>query len=170
MKRLALISCLLLPPAALAGEPTGSLPHHLHHPPADDWSSRAALEAAAEAGDVRAELALAARLEAQEQPDAEGAFQWYQRAARQGSAEGAFNLAQCLRFGHGTAMNVAAAVPWYETAAAAGFPPAQVELAILLIEGIDIEQDYERASELVFTAAAAGNRKALMLRKNLYDK
>lgn len=125
------------------------------------------MQAAAASGDVRMQMALAAALEAQERPDFVGALSWYRAAAEQGDAVASFQVAEYLYNGIAGPANPPEAIPWFERAVAAGYPPAEVEYSILLLDGKFIEQDFERARALVLKAADAGNRKALMLRKNL---
>lgn len=118
------------------------------------------LEAAAKAGNVAAQMRLAALLVQQEKPDFAGALRWYRAAAEQGSGPAAFNVAQYTRLGQGTKADPAQAFKWYERAAASGFPPAQVALAIQLIKGENTPRDIARARFLLQQAAGGGDAQA----------
>lgn len=135
--------------------------------PAPSPAQLAELEAAAKAGDVQAQVALAGLLARQAKPDFAGALKWYTAAAEQGSAPAAFNVAQYTRLGMGVAANPQAAFQWYERSAAVGFPPAQVALAILLLKGDGMDQDPERARFLLQQAAAAGEPQAKAILETL---
>lgn len=78
-----------------------------------------------------AELAQGLRVLAAPQPDARAASVLLRRAARAGSARGAFYLAQLLRNGaDGVPVDQAQAFTWMQRAAQGGVPEANLELAM----------------------------------------
>lgn len=66
---------------------------------------------------------------------------WFRRAAAQGSAEGAYNLAVCLERGWGTPKSVNQACLFYEKAAQSGRPEARLAWARLLYTGVREEKE-----------------------------
>lgn len=83
------------------------------------------------------------------------AFELYQQAAQQGSAEAQYQLAQLYLQGRGTAKNDGAAIDWLERAAEQKHPGAQYALAMQLKAS-----DVARAQSFLQAAADAGYKPA----------
>jgi len=71
-------------------------------------------------------------------PDANLAFEWYQRAAAVGLPDAEFNVAVMLDSGRGVAQDSAEAATWYGRAAARGNHRAQYNLALLYDAGTGV--------------------------------
>jgi TPR repeat protein len=59
------------------------------------------------------------------------AFLWFERAAKEGYADGQYNLAKCYEMSHGTEKNLELARHWYTQAAANGHINAGDALAMM---------------------------------------
>lgn len=153
------------PPPASAAAPTSAAPAAASAPPPSPE-----LLAAAKDGSVEAQMMLASTLARQAKPDMAGALKWYTAAAESGNGPAAYNVAQYTRLGLGVAANPSVAFRWYERAAALNFPPAQVALAIQLIEGQVVPADLERAHFLLQQAASAGEPQARLILEKLEQR
>jgi len=71
-------------------------------------------------------------------PDANLAFEWYQRAAAAGLSDAEFNVAVMLDSGRGVTQDLAEAATWYGRAAARGNHRAQYNLALLYDAGTGV--------------------------------
>jgi TPR repeat protein len=87
------------------------------------------------------------------------------RAARQGDAEAAFQLAELERGRSGTN---ARAAQWYRQAAQQGHAKAALGLALLLKNGDGIPADKTAAAHWLGVAAQAGDAHAMFLLSNAY--
>jgi len=85
----------------------------------------------------------------------------FQRAARQGDAEAAFQLAELER-------DHARAAQWYRQAAQLGHAKAALGLALLLKNGDGIPPDKAAAAHWLGVAARAGDAHAMFLLSNAY--
>jgi len=72
------------------------------------------------------------------------ALPWFRRAAERGSLEGAFRLAEALRWNREAPPVVLA---WYLRAAQGGFPPAMARLGLLLENGDGVPADPKAAQQ-----------------------
>ena len=57
----------------------------------------------------------------------EKAFEWWEKAAKQGEAEAQYNLGSMYENGHGVDQDDSMAMRWYAKAAAQGFRGAEAE-------------------------------------------
>jgi len=91
------------------------------------------LQAAAQAGNVRAQFYLASRYKTGQgvQQDYEQAFSWFQKAALQGAAPAQLNLGQMYAEGKGVEANMDQAKLWLGKAAKQGDNRASYNLALL---------------------------------------
>lgn len=71
------------------------------------------------------------------------ALPWFRRAAERGSLEGAFRLAEALRWNRESPETV---LSWYLRAARGGFPPAMARLGVLLEHGDGVLADPQAAA------------------------
>ncbi|MDR3074330.1 MAG: sel1 repeat family protein [Deltaproteobacteria bacterium] len=99
-------------------------------------------------------------------PDYKAAAGYYERSARNGSAEGAYALAALYRDGlvseKTEEATKAAAFFWMREAAVGGWPQAQYELAVFYYEGKGVEPD--PAASLSWLEKAAANNNVLAQR------
>lgn len=85
------------------------------------------------------------------------AKRYYERAASNGSAVGAYRLGAMYASGDGVPRDSVAAVNWFRQAADADYGPALETLGLAYIEGaLGLAQDQERGLELLRRAAAEG--------------
>lgn len=80
--------------------------------------------------------------------DYEASYNWYRKAANQGSVEAAYWLADYFRYGKGIQKNESAALIWYEKAAKEDYLEAIVSLGFMYGNGIgtsDGKPDYDKA-------------------------
>jgi localization factor PodJL len=116
-------------------------------------------QAAADAGDARAQFALAtAYAEGRHVPrDLAAAAQWYAKAAAQGLAPAQYRLASFYEKGLGVAHDLAKARAWYQRAAEQGNTRAMHNLAVLAADGGDSDRpDYATAAQWFKKAAEFG--------------
>ncbi len=85
------------------------------------------------------------------------AFNWYQRAAKNGNAKAQFNLASLYENGEGTKQNIAQAIHWYTAAANNGDANAQVNLGNRYAEGRNVPKNIREAAKWYKRAADQGN-------------
>ena len=107
----------------------------------------AALQRAAEAGDVAAQEELATHYFIGDGApfSQEKAFYWYGRAAAQNSHYGLYNLGHAYEFGTGVAPDIHQSAHYYERAARLNNAPAQSALARLHASGALGEKDYQQS-------------------------
>ena len=85
------------------------------------------------------------------------AFNWYQRAAKNGNSKAQFNLASLYENGEGTAQNIPQAIRWYTTAANNGDANAQVNLGNRYAEGRHVPKNIQQAAKWYKRAADQGD-------------
>lgn len=88
------------------------------------------------------------------------AFEWWFKAAKQGSAEAQFSLGECYLDGDGVKENLQEALKWYRKAADQGHEYARISLALCYFLGWGVDQDYVKAADYVRALAKAGNADA----------
>lgn len=92
------------------------------------------------------------------------AWQWFERAARQGLAEAQFYLGNMYAYGHAPlpldADAARLAAQWYFEAARQGHAEAQYSLAILFLTGSGVTQNASEARKWMTLAAAQGHADA----------
>ena len=96
--------------------------------------------------------------------DSLAALAWYRRAAEQGSAPAAFNVAVMLDSGLGAPRDSAQALTWYKRADK-GFARAQYNLAVQYESGNGVPRDIPQA----ITLYRRPQRKASRLRGTTYS-
>jgi TPR repeat protein len=91
--------------------------------------------------------------------DDAAAFNWFQKSANSGYAEGMNNFGYCYdhALGVATGSDYAKAMNWYNKAVDAGSVDAMCNLGALYLAGYGVNKDYGKAMELYKKAAAAGN-------------
>src|SRR5215470_18288001 len=96
------------------------------------------LRAAAEAGQVGAQIDLARALESGvgTTADPAEAARWFLAAANQGNPEAQTNLGYLYTLGLGVGQDEQVAFQWFQRAAVEGYAPAQNDLATLLLTGV----------------------------------
>jgi hypothetical protein len=136
---------------------------------------KAALTRKADAGDVRAEEALAGLYRfgsdgsGAAKPDFTAAMYWYKRASDHGVARASYHLATMYHEGIGGPVNDDAAQALFTKAADAGYVPAMVPLAFLYAAKPDFVSK-RRAAEWGLKAAAADDPEGHLLAGYLWDK
>ena len=92
------------------------------------------------------------------------AFNWFQKAAKQGNAQGQYELAQMYIFGFGVPSNETEpdkkAIDLYTKAANQGHADAQYELGVLYITGKGVESSEEKGMAWIKKAAKQGHTRA----------
>ncbi|MFM2121170.1 MAG: hypothetical protein RL722_2638, partial [Pseudomonadota bacterium] len=92
------------------------------------------------------------------------ARQWFEKAARQGSAPAQFQLANMYAYGLAELPEGAdpyrVAAQWYFEAARQGLAEAQYSLGILFLTGSGVQQSQEEAQKWIVRAAAQGHADA----------
>jgi len=88
--------------------------------------------------------------------DYERAAYWFEKSARGGVANAAYNLAVLYHQGLGLKTDLPRAVQWYQAAAAMNHPEAQYNLGIAHIEGVGVEYDPFKAAAYFENAADNG--------------
>ena len=96
-----------------------------------------------------------------------GAAKWYERAARNGVHEAAFNLGFLLENGLAGEADSGAASNWYLQAAEAGLGPAQLNLGVLYAEGEGLDRDLIEAWVWFDLAASKDQPQAEIFRMRL---
>lgn len=110
---------------------------------------------AAFAGDVVAQLSVAAMYEEREAyPDAE---KWFLKAAHQGNPDAQFKVGFFLSTGLGGVTNLVDAASWYEKAASNKVARAQHNLAVCFEHGLGRGKDLNKALRWYREAAYAGD-------------
>jgi len=118
------------------------------------------LERAANLGNAEAQCEMASTLRAWD--DFSGAFDWDQKAAKQGWANSQYNLGVCCRDGIGTSKNPEMQFYWYGQAANNGVTEAKLSYAICFLLGVGTAQDFPQAVYWLRQAADEGNAEAKM--------
>ena len=85
------------------------------------------------------------------------AFEWMEKAAKQGYRIAQYNLGSYYECGEGVAQDYEEALKWYRKAAEQGNSAAQVNLGIMYEYGKGVSQNMEKAIELYRRAAQQGN-------------
>ena len=118
-------------------------------------AARTQFEAAANAGDVRAMMALAAMLGAGQggARDEPGAFVWHERAAEGGHAPAQATLSTLYASGRGVAADAAQSLVWARRAAENGDAQSQHVMGIRSRDGLGVPRDIKQA--LLWFGAAA---------------
>lgn len=116
------------------------------------------LTAAAEAGDAKAQFALArAYATGEGRPiDRQAAIKWYQAAADQGLAIAQYALGSLHERGIDLPENKAKAIDWYAAAARSGNRRAMHNLAVAYAQGQHVAQDLDQAAYWFTEAAGLG--------------
>ncbi|SEN36266.1 hypothetical protein SAMN05428959_1011365 [Duganella sp. CF517] len=97
------------------------------------------------------------------------ALQWFERAARGGDVEAAFQLGELLRLGvAGVAAQPAAAAPWYKLAAQQRHARAALVLGQLYKNGDGVARDDPLAARWLAAASEGGNAHAMFLLSYFY--
>jgi hypothetical protein len=109
----------------------------------DFAAALAAWKPAAEAGDRRAQYALATLYDAGEgvAKDQTEAARWFEKAAMQGDADAQFALGVDYDTGEGVAADKARAAAWYRRAADQGHASAMYNLGLMCREGDGVVRD-----------------------------
>ena len=104
------------------------------------WHSFKKTLAAAQQGDVNAQMAVAEKLKtgAGAQTNAQEVADWYAKAAAQGDPQAAYELAQMYLEGNGVARDIESAVSYLELSADKGYAPAQYMLGEMYQTGNDV--------------------------------
>ena len=107
----------------------------------------AAMRAAAEAGDARAQFHLAIAYDTADgvPHDFPEAVRWFTRSAEGGYAVAQAKLGLMYRFGWAVPRDLVKAAGWYRKAAEQGLAAAQLPLAELTAHGAGVERDVVRA-------------------------
>jgi hypothetical protein len=149
--------------------PAAPAPNTASVSPLDELKS--ALTKKADAGDVRAEEALATlyRFSDSAKPDYGAAMYWYKRASDHGVARASYQLALMYRDGIGGPVNDDAAQALLTKAADAGYVPAMVPLAFLYAAKPDFVSK-RRASGWALKAAEADDPEGHLIAGYLWDK
>lgn len=127
--------------------------------------------AAAKAGDIYAQFAVAKIYDAADQP--RHALPWYERAAKGGIAEAQARLGSMHYLGEGTNRNYFAAVTWLRRAAKQGDNNAFYDLSFCYFHGRGAPRDLIEAFKWMRLAEAADHlaakRQINLMRENLND-
>jgi hypothetical protein len=86
--------------------------------------------------------------------DYKRAAYWFEKAAKNGIANGAYNLAVLYHQGLGLDADLNKAIQWYKAAATMGHPEAQYNLGIAHIEGVGVSYDPFKATAYFEQAAS----------------
>ena len=119
-----------------------------------------ALKSAADMGHARAQSLLGYIYDIAEENEL--AFSYYQMAADQGDADGAYGLGKLYASGEGTVPDLEQAVRWYQLAAGKGQLLAIDVLATAYLNGgLGLDRDEQKARALLETAAALGHQPSI---------
>lgn len=125
--------------------------------------------AAAEAGDLRAQFALAIMYDTGDGVPHNWplAVTWFTRAAEGGYAVAQAKLGLMYLFGWAVPRDPAEAARWYALAAEQGYAPAQARLASLYETGTGVPRDSALAYVWAERAAGQGNLRGIVIRDRL---
>jgi uncharacterized protein len=128
------------------------------------------LQAKAERGSVKEEIALAAAYYTGEgvPKDEKLAAYWYQKAAESGNPEAQNLVGYFYEAGIGVPADAARAVHWYQLSASSGFADAKLNLGVLYILGLGVEKNELRAAEYFQQAVDKGNGTAATYLGTIY--
>ncbi len=98
------------------------------------------------------------------------ALAWFERAGKNGNAEGTMMVGRCLEHGWGTVADASQAFSCYAYAAKLGNDWAQYNLARMYLDGNSVERDAERAAHWYAQAANQGNMRAMNLLARCYEE
>lgn len=82
------------------------------------------------------------------------------KLAKQGDADGQFELALCYEDGKGVEQNFGEAIKWYRLAAEQGNTDAQYNLGICYAEGRGVRQNWNESFKWSKSAAKQGDNEA----------
>ena len=103
--------------------------------------------------------------------DMETALELYEEAARAGDALAQFNLSDYyLADEEASDDEFFTGLKWLEKSAAQNFPPAQTSLGMFYIQGMGVEQNFNKGFELLNAAVAQDDVNALAFLGGLYYK
>lgn len=88
------------------------------------------------------------------------AFEWFSKAAAQGSSRGQNNLGVMYSSGTGIPQNYEKAVEWYQKAANGGYAPAMASMARCYERGLGVPKNDAKAAEWFLKAAEKGDAAA----------
>jgi TPR repeat protein len=89
------------------------------------------------------------------------AFEWYKRAAREGSKEALFFVGSAYLRGEGTRRNNAKALGWFRRSAAVGDQTGAYMEALSVFEGIGVSKDEKAGMKLLLKAARGGSGESM---------
>lgn len=132
-------------------------------------AARRAFEAAAKAGDARADYYLGRMYLMAEgvRADYAKAVRYLRRAADKGNANAQFYLGNLYYLGEGVKRDYAEAAKWYGKAAAQADPLAQYYLGVMYASGTGVRRDAVTAHMWLDLAASGGFATAAEFRKRL---
>jgi TPR repeat protein len=138
----------------------------------DQPAAVACIEKLAQAGNVRAELALGGFYAAGDgvAQNPQQAAAWYQKAAAQGNAVAMSRLGDAYAQGNGVTQDFGQAAAWYGRAASAGDPWSFAKLGSLYAAGQGVPQDDVTAYQWYDVAATRGDPQAAGQRDALAQK
>lgn len=119
------------------------------------FNSYEKLQLLAENGDVKKQVELARYYKKNKQYDLE--FLWFDKAARQGDADGINGVGCCYCEGRGVQKDVKKGIRLIIEAANKGSFKAQHNLAVCYVRGIGVELNWEKAFELYYKLAENGD-------------
>lgn len=102
-----------------------------------------------------------------QQGDYAGAFEWFRKAAEQGSVLARYELGKAYLYGRGTPQHYALAATQLLQAAQAGYAEAQFLLAQLYQQGQGVPQDLVHAYMWLNVAASRGHASAALERDRI---
>ena len=178
----AIPAAVALPEVAAPPEPTaaelvrGAAPPAAAAEPAKpiDWAAMPIdeLRPKAAANDIPAMEELARRLiqGIGVTKDQQAGAGWLLRAAQNGSAASAFNVAVMYERGFVVERDSARAIEWYRKAVAADMPAAKHNLALLLRDGKGAPRDGKEAIELLRSAARQGMAASMFTLGDIHER
>lgn len=89
-------------------------------------------------------------------PNLETAYEFFSRAAKNGNAEGQYNLALAYQKGRGVKENKEEAFKWYQKAASQGFAQAEHNLGSMYRDGVTVKKDLVKAFNLYSESSKQG--------------
>lgn len=89
-------------------------------------------------------------------PNFETAYEFFSKAAKNGNAEGQYNLALAYQKGRGVKENKEEAFKWYQKAASQGFAQAQHNLGSMYRDGVTVKKDLVKAFNLYSESSKQG--------------
>lgn len=107
----------------------------------DSKLARHYMQQAAELGDPNCAYRLALELERASTPDFEQAFKYFDKAAQGGLSQAMHNVGVYYLHGKGVIKNVTLALAYLTEAAKLGSPLSMLSLALLHLDGVEVQQD-----------------------------